>query len=76
MSYWEPPGDDPLEIHVREAEALLAMTDAQIAAEAAELSQTVADYRRWRQRKIDDYRSVNPDDLTPDQNRRLFDARA
>lgn len=74
MSYWEPPTEDPNEAHVAEAEALLAMTGADVARHAAETGRTVAEVRRWRAKKIDDYRSVNPDELTPDQNRRLFGA--
>lgn len=72
MSYWEPPGEDPMEMLVTEAEALLDMTDQDIAAVAAELGVSVAEYEQRRQRKIADYRSVNPHDLTPDQHWRLF----
>lgn len=72
MSYWEPPGEDDWEMHVKEAELYLDMTDEDIRADAAAMGVTVAEYRRWREQKIERYRQVNPDHLTPDQNRRLF----
>lgn len=71
-SYWEPPGEDPIELHIAEAELFINMTPENVAASAAELGMSVAEYEQWRQKKIGRYRSVNEDDLTPDQYRRLF----
>jgi hypothetical protein len=69
---WEPPGADPMEIHVAEAEAYLDMNEADIRAAAARRGMTVADFRLWRQERIAAYRSVDPHNLTPDQHQRLF----
>lgn len=72
MSYTEPPGEDPYDLHVADAEAVLDMTEADIRRVAGALGVSVAEYRRRREQKIERLRQVNTDDLTPDQYRRLF----
>jgi hypothetical protein len=63
---------DNMEMLVQEAELYINMTEADIVAHAAAVEMTVDDYRRWREKKIVDYRQVDPDSLTRDQYRRLF----